>query len=394
MTQDTNSRLADRRGMTIIEMLVAMAVFSIVVAGAFAVLRSESRGMRLGSERASALQNLRFAANILALDLRTLGSNVPDEQPFLIYGDENVVAFNADHVTNVANDPFAVYYDPDAPTGLVTALRASQQITLPLTAFVYPQVDYTAIGGGTNSPAETLIFFFDQDTSTSRSDDYVLYKQVNGAVPEMVSRNILQTPGTPFFEYYWIRNPTSAPAFVELVPADSLPLAHLAPMHGSVADTGSAAKIDSVRGIRVNFTVTNGRTGDAEHRRSVSRLIRLPNAGLAVKRTCGDEPILGVFLVAAPGVDGNGDPIVTLTWNQAIDEAGGEEDVTRYVIWRRPAGAPEWGDPLLSIPPGQSTYTYVDGDVNSGDNLEYALAAQDCTPSLSPVTTAGPVVVP
>jgi prepilin-type N-terminal cleavage/methylation domain-containing protein len=157
------------RGMTIIEMLVAMAVFSVVIAGAFAVLRSESRGMRLGSERASALQNLRFAANALELDLRTLGANVPDEQPFMIYADQDVLAFNADYATNLPNDPYAVYYDPDAPAGSVTALTVSQSITIPLTSFTYPDTSYMGIGGGTNSPAETLIFFFDLDTSTTRT---------------------------------------------------------------------------------------------------------------------------------------------------------------------------------------------------------------------------------
>jgi type II secretory pathway pseudopilin PulG len=380
--------------MTIIEMLVAMTVFSLVIAGALAVLRSESRSMRLGSERASALQNLRFAANALELDLRTLGANVPDEQPFLIYAGAEVVAFNADYATNLPDDPYAVYYDPDAPTGSVTALMASQSITLPLTSFNYPDTNFTAIGGTTNSPAETIVFFFDSDTATTRADDFVLYKQVNADPPEVVSRNIIRTPGAQFFEYYWVRNPQSAPAYVEAVAQDSLPLTHAAAMHGSVADTGWAAMIDSVRGVRLTFTVTNGRTGDAEHRRSVSRLIRLPNAGLAVKRTCGDEPILGVFLLATPGVDVNGDPIVTLTWDQAVDEGGGEQDVTRYVIWRRLAGNPEWRDPYLSIPPGNPSYTYVDGAVASGDTYEYALAAQDCTPSLSPIVIAGPVAVP
>jgi prepilin-type N-terminal cleavage/methylation domain-containing protein len=385
--------------MTIIEMLVAMAVFSIVMAGAFAVLRSESRGLRLGAERASALQNLRFAANVLELDLRTLGANVPDEQPFLVYADGSVIAFNADYATNVADDPYGVYYDPDAPTGSVTALRAAEAITVPLSAFSYPDTNYTGLGGVTNSPAETIIFYFDLDTSTARTDDYALYKQINGDAPELVSRNILRNPSggglsVEFFEYFRVRTPQSAPAYVEAIPGDSLPLAHSAPIHGSLADTGSVALVDSVRGVRVSFTVTNGRTGAAEHRRSIARLIRFPNAGLAVKRTCGDEPILGVFLLAAPGVNANGDPIVTLTWNQAVDEAGGERDVTRYVLWRRLLGAAEWGDPYLSIPPGNVTYTYEDQAVTPGDTYEYALAVQDCTPSLSLIATAGPVTIP
>lgn len=385
---------SDRHGMTIIEMLVAMAVFSVVMASAFAVLRSESRGMRLGSERAAALQNLRFAANVLEIDLRTLGANVPDDQPFLVYADENVVAFNGDYATNLPNDPYAVYFDPDAPGGSVTALTASQRITIPLSAFAYPDTNYIGLGGVTNSPAETIMFYFDLDTSTARVDDYVLYKKINRDAPEIVSRNVLASTGLPFFEYHWVRTPLSAPAYVEPVPRDSLPLAHSAPLHGSVADTGRVARIDSVRGVRVSFTVTNGRTGDAEHLRSISRLIRLPNAGLAVKRSCGDEPILGVFLLAAPSLDVNGDPIVTLTWNQAVDEAGGEQDVTRYVIWRRLDTATEWGDPYLSIPPGNPSYTYVDGAVTTGESYVYALAVQDCTPSLSPIATAGPVVAP
>lgn len=383
------------RGMTIIEMLVAMAVFSVVIAGAFAVLRSESRGMRLGSERASALQNLRFAANALELDLRTLGANVPDEQPFMIYADQDVLAFNADYATNLPNDPYAVYYDPDAPAGSVTALTVSQSITIPLTSFTYPDTSYMGIGGGTNSPAETLIFFFDLDTSTTRTDDYALYKQINGDPPEIVARDVLQTPGRPFFEYHQLRVPLSAPPYVEAVPTDSLPLTHDVAIHGSVLDTGLTAQVDSVRGVRVSFTVTNGRTGDAEHRRSLSRLIRLPNAGLAVKRTCGDEPILGTFLLATPGADvTSGDPIVTLTWDQAVDEGGGEQDVTRYVIWRRLASESEFGDPYFSIPPGNAAYTYVDRAVTSGDSYVYALAVQDCTPSLSPTAVAGPVAIP
>jgi hypothetical protein len=32
--------------------------------------------------------------------------------------------------------------------------------------------------------------------------------------------------------------------------------------------------------------------------------------------------------------------------------------------------------------------------VTSGDTYLYALAVQDCTPSLSPMVTAGPVAIP
>lgn len=390
----THGIKTDRRGVTLLEMLVALIVFGIIVGAAFNVLRQQSEAYRLGSEQMDELQNLRFAANVLELDLRTAGSNVPDEQPFMIYAGTDVVAFNADYATNVENDVWAVYYDRDAPAGTVMALTKERQITLPHTSVVYPDTSYRALGGLTNSPAETIVFYFESDAATTRTDDYVLYQKVNGEPAEVVSRNLLQTPGEPFFEYYWIKNPPSAPAHIEEVPVGVLPLIHSAPIHGSTADTGAAARIDSVRAVRVNFTATNGKTGAAERQRSISRLVRIPNAGLSVKRSCGDEPILGIPLTAVGVTLGTGEPAVNLSWTQAIDEAGGESDVTRYVIWRRQAAQPDWGEPYLSIPAGQSTYSYQDLDVTSGEKYYYALAAQDCTPTLSGQAQSAMVTVP
>lgn len=383
-----------RGGMTLLEMIIALVVFGVVVSAAFSLLRSQSRGFRVGSERLNALQNLRFAANMLDLDLRTAGSNVPDEQPFLVYAGSDVIAFNGDYTTNVANDVWAVYYDPDAPTGSVTALTRSRRITIPNTTFAYPDTSYRGLGGTTNSPAETIVFFFEVDTSTTRSDDYVLYRKVNGDPPEVVARNLLQTSGLQFFEYYWVRRPPSASASIQQVPQAQLPLMHSVPIHGAAADTGAAARIDSVRGVRVNFTTTNGRTGADERRRAITRTVRLPNAGLAIKRSCGDEPILGINLTAVADTLPGGEPVAALTWGQAVDESGGESDVTRYVIWRRLPSEPDWGDPYLSIPAGQPTYSYQDQAVASGDTYFYALAVQDCTPSLSDLVQAGPVNIP
>ena len=382
------------RGFTVIEMLVVMVIFGLIIGATFSILRSQSRGFRLGSERSAALQNLRFAANVLELDLRTMGSNVPDEQPFLIYAGQDVVAINADYTSNVANDPFAVYYDPDAPTGSVTALTAAQQITIPQTTFGYPDTSFAATGGVSNSPAETIIFFFSLDPSTARSDDYILFRQVNNLAPEVVSRNLLQTSGLPFFTYFRLRTPVSAPAFVEEIPAASLPLMHSAQYHAAPADTGLAAQVDSVRGVELNATVSNGRTGADERTWDLTRLIRFPNAGLATKQTCGDEPLLGTMLIATDTVLAGGQSAVVLAWGQATDESGGENDVTRYVLWRRLDTTADWGDPYLSIPPGNPSYTYLDQTVTSGSSYLYALAAQDCTPSLSELAVAGPIPVP
>jgi prepilin-type N-terminal cleavage/methylation domain-containing protein len=386
--------LRQRSGMTLVEMLIALTVFGLVMAGAFTMLRSQSKGFQLGSDRAATLQNLRYTANTLELDLRTLGSDVPDGQPFLIYAGPTVIAYNADYTTNIANDPYAVYYDPDAPSSAVMALQAAGKITIPLTSVSYPDTSYMAQGSTTlNSPAETIVFFFSPDSSTARSDDYVLYRQVNNATPEVVAHNLLKTSNAAFFTYYRLHVPPNAASYVDTVPAASLPLRHSVKIHGSPADTGAAAVVDSIRGVLVRFTATNGKTGADERTLSISRTIRFPNAGMAVKKTCGDEPIFGSTVTAVATVV-SGAPAVTLTWNPAVDETGGEKDVQMYVVWRKLSTDPGWGTPFLSIPAGQPSYTYTDATVVSGSTYQYQVAAQDCTPSLSASSTSAAVAVP
>lgn len=372
-------------------MLVALVVFSIVMAGALQFLSAQGKAVRLGNDRMGALENLQFAMSMLDAQLRTAGGGVTDQQPFLVYAGPDVMAFNADYATNVRNDIFSAYYDPDAPNGTVTAMTTAQRITIPQTSFAYPDTSFT--NGPANSPAETIIFFVAPDSSTARSDDYVLYREVNAAAPETVARNILATPGAPFFQYERLFTPLDAPSYIDTVPSNQLPLAHTVPVHLASADTAGAAIIDSIRAVRVTLTVTDGNTGAAEQRRTLSRLIEMPNAGLATDRSCGDRPLLGTSLTANWQTVG-ADTVVTLSWGPATDETGGEKDVVRYVIWRKTASDPAWGDPYLSIPAGLASYSYVDGVVQHNVTYDYALAAQDCSGTQSSQTFAAPVAVP
>jgi prepilin-type N-terminal cleavage/methylation domain-containing protein len=373
----TIRRPSDERGLTLIEMLVALIVFSAVLAGALAFLRAQGRSFSLGSQRVAMLQNGRFAIDLLEKDLRTAGAGAPDIQPPLIYLGSSVLAFNANYLTNTPGDVFAVYYNPDAVTGSTAAMTKAERATLPLTSFAYPDTAYLA--AGVNSDAETLIFWFVSDSATPRVDDFVLYRQVNNLSPELVSRNLLQTTGVPFFRYYWLATVAGNPTLTQVVNA-SLPWQHTVPVHLAQSDTGPVSRIDSVRAVQVSFTVTNGLDSTAERKRALSRFMRLPNVGLANKKTCGDEPQLGAALTATwNGVDG-----VDLVWNAAVDETVGEKDVQRYVIWRRLNTELAFGDPYLSIPPaGLATYGHTDRDVVSGSTYIYGLAAQDCTPLTS-----------
>jgi prepilin-type N-terminal cleavage/methylation domain-containing protein len=380
------------RGMTLIEMLIAIAVFGVVAAGALTVLSTQSRAFRRGAERLDVVQNLRFAAGVLEKELRTLGANVPVGQPYLVYAGQNAVAFHADYATNQAADPWAVYYDPDLPTGAVTTILPGQQITIPTGAFQYPAMTYTS-GAGTNSPAELIIFYFSADASTARGDDFQLLRQVNNLAPEVVARHLLQTPGQPFFQYMSVT--AGPPPTMQQVPNGSLPLAHTVPVHLGPVDIAPNNAIDAIRGVRVSFTATNGLTDAGERQRVISRLVRMPNAPFTARRqTCGDNPLNGTGFAVALGLGAGGEPLARLTWNPSTDEGNGENDVRAYTIWRRIAANPDWGDPYLSIPAGLPNYVYDDFAVTPGDIYYYAIAVQDCTPSLSVTLAAGPVVIP
>src|SRR5439155_1197931 len=81
----------------------------------------------------------------------------------------------------------------------------------------YPDTSY--LTGGINSPAETIIFFVAPDSSTARADDYALFEQVNGGPPALVSRNIVGSPTSVYFEYYRLTRVAGA------LTLDSLPAA-------------------------------------------------------------------------------------------------------------------------------------------------------------------------
>ena len=384
---------AKREGFTIIEMMIAVLVFGVVMAVAFSFLTEQNRGYRKGTEWLSVLQTLRYSTLSLEQDLRTAGTNLSPGQPELVYADEEVIAFNADYASNVENDIFAVYFDPDAPTGQVTSIRT--EITIPQSAFRYPDTVYTT-PGGFPSPGELLIFFFASDLSTARIDDYALYRQVNSGEAELVARGLLKSEAkkkgefTPFFRYYRTNS-----IEVDSFPPDALPMGHTATIHLGPADTGSVARIDSINAVRITMSATNGLEGELERSYGVTRVIRLPNLGSKMIMVCGSRPILDVGLSASVVTLGGGERAVELAWDPAIDEVRGEGDVVRYVIYRQEgAGGSDWGDPFLSIPAGQATYTYQDADVSPGMTYLYGLGAQDCTPQTSDLATSASMTIP
>lgn len=366
MSTMLTQRRVGRRGFTLVELMISLSIFGIIIAGAMSFMAQQNSAFQKGSDRMTALTNLQYTLQILETDLSTLGTNLVPGQPGMVYADDDLIAFNSDYATNASGDPWAVYYDPDAPTGEVTSPQTA--LTIPGTAFTWPDTAYQT-AAMTPAPAELIIFQFTLDTATTRSDDYTLRRKVNNQPWQTVARNLLKSGNEPFFRYLTVRDEPGKPTRLDSIPAANLP------------QNSDGYWADSIRAVRTTVRATNGLSGDDEHTADLTRIVTMPNAGLLRLSTCGDEPILGSGLLAVAGTDASGDPIVTLTWGSAVDDGGGENDVMRYVIWRKVAGL-VFQDPLVSVPPGNGN-TYVDSEVEAGTTYQYQLAAQDCTPALS-----------
>lgn len=373
--------LRDRRGMTLVELLAALLIMGFVTSAALAFVQQQERAFSAGTSRMEVLQNYRFAMELVERELRTVGAGTTEGQPFLVYADSTTLAFNADFATNDTENSFAVYQNPTAPIEEVGGLTTARSIRLPGTSFSYPAVTYR--DGVVNSPAETIVFFFAPDTATAEEEDFVLFRQVNDLPPAVVARNLTRAEERPFFEYQEVIEAAGSPPRSAWVPRTAA-MRHEEAVHSGADDE----RIDRVRAVRVSFSSTNGESGYLRQSREVSRLVSVPDPRVARIRSCGDAP-LSASSIAVDQVDG--EPRITVSWSASPDDGGGEDDVVRYAIFRRRLTEAEWGEPYFSVPAGSLSYT--DGSVFPDSTYLYAVAAQDCTPSMSRLVESGTVKV-
>jgi prepilin-type N-terminal cleavage/methylation domain-containing protein len=375
------------RGFTLIEMLISMVVLSFVMAGAIWFFRGVSRAVSGTSDRMDAMQNLRYALSTLDRELRNAGAGTTEQQPTLVYIAPTVVVFNADVVSRTPGSPTAVNYNPDADPNSSNAPTTSQKFFIPGTAIQYPDSTFKTTGGEM-SPAETVTYWVTLDSTTADVTDYMLLRQVNNNAPDVVARNLLPYPGRPFFD--WLQTDTVGNLFA--VAAGNLPMRHSVPVHGTIADTGAASRIDSIRAVRVSLYASNGQTGAQQVLRQLVTTVRIPNAGLTKQRSCGDQPIFAKPVTSTfTGTSAN--PKITLTWAPGTDEAAGEKDIEKYVIYRRTLLG-TFDDALQSIPAGQASYTFNDTAVLNDSSYVYQVTALDCTPLESLPSATAAVAVP
>jgi hypothetical protein len=329
--------------------------------------------------------NAQFAVNSIDRDLRVAGAGIVDAQPLIVYAAANAVTFNVDLVSTDPGDPGAVYLDPDVPGSLTTVLPKERPITLPLSAFTYPDSTYW-LAVGLPSRAETISYWMEPD-GNGAPGTFVMYRRVNDGDATVVAR-ALRPAGGPVFRYFKV---DSAGRQVEISPA-RLPLVHRAPIHGSPRDTGTSALTDSIRGVRVALLGIYDDPDKGEVSKRIQTGIRLMNAGLVKQTACGEQPIPAMGLVA--GLSSASPPQITISWAQSPDERTGEADVQRYAIFRRETAALDWGDPFASVAGGLDAYSYTDGDIQYDQTWVYAVSAQDCTPSNSDIIVSNAVVTP
>lgn len=378
-------------GFSLIELLVAMTMLIGVVGAGYALFKSQSTSFRQNTERYDLVQNARGSLEWTDRVIRTMGAGVVGQQPMLVYGNDNVVAFNADYVERDTTDMrWATYWNPDVPVADAQVWDIAQATTIPNSSpsYSYPSTTYR-MSNGALSPAETYILYFASDAGTARSDDYILYQRVNAGTPEILARNLLPaSTGAPFFQYL-LQRVLSTGDTMFVASGSLLPLVRRELVSGiSAADSASYVRPDSVRAVRLNYRVTNGQTGTAERIREVSTVIETPNNGIAMPTVCGRSPLPpGTLTATEVGV---GEGHVQLTWSASQDQDAGEIDVRQYVVWRRLAAATTWAEPLLVVrtEPGQASYTSAITDNSPGTAYRFAVASQDCTPNLSTLVTA------
>lgn len=385
-TQGQRPVASGRAGFTIIELLVAMSVTLVIVAVAAPLYTAQTKAVNTTAGRTDATRSATFSIDAIEQDVRNTGVGAFDGQPYLVRTATDAVSFNANMVTARVNDLVAVFHDPDADSTALGSLNTATSVTLPNSATTYPTTTYL-------SNAETISYYFKTDTGASPlpgGQRVSLYRRVNRMPEEVVSRNLIKTSGLPLFRYY---KRTLAGALTEVL-GGSLPIFHVANRHGSPADTGATAVIDSIAVVKVSLIAMYKDPRGSSVIDTVTRDIRIANQGLLQRAQCGENPLVpGVPVLTIQLIGGLN--AVRLVWSASGDETTGERDVEMYAVYRRVFGSVDWGEPLANVPgTGLAAVTFTDDTVNPTVIYEYAVSALDCTPAPSSLSPAASILVP
>jgi hypothetical protein len=386
---DASGLVRARRGYSLAELLLALTITILVFGAAVPFFSYQMRSLAANLGRTDAQMTGRYAQNTVDRELRNIGIavapmqpslGIPRSQPKIIQADRFAVTFNTDLVTTDTVDIQAVYLDPNVDSLLTVALDVSTPISLPRSGVAYPDYTYR-YADGTRGYAETISYWASVDSTASASDEYVLFRRVNNGPVTVVARGIQIPAGQSLFNYTRV----DSAARIVSVPIGSLPVYW--------NQVGSWA--DSIRTVRLEMNgIFHGydmRNKSMTLKRRISSQTLMANIGLAQVTACGDIPLNpGTPTVQMIQVGGVNDH-VEISWTASNDEASGEKDVERYVIYRRRVGQP-FVDPMAVVGKGGANYSFDDFDLQTGLSFEYGVAAQDCSPANSAIRVSGSVL--
>ena len=375
-----------RAGFTLIEMMMAILLTGMVFAITIPFFRSQTKALDGGAGRLDAQQNAMFALSAIDREVRLAGGATG--QPIIVQAAPFAITFNVDLVTNLANDPDATYYNPDADTLAVESWSPARAKLLPTSAVTYPTTVYYD-GNGSISHAETISYFLYRDATTGRNDLYTLFRRVNDRDSTIIAKNMwIPTDTNYFFQY----SRTDSSGNILPIPRASLPI------YWNTAG-------DWADSIRLVQTRVAGLYHDSQKNIDITRTVygstRLLNAGLLKQPTCGVAPLPpGTVTATQRGPSGNlwsgGNGslrVVRVVFNASPEEAAGAKDVATYVIERTLQGTSNWDVLGNMVAYGQASYTFNDYSFQSGTWV-YGVVAVDCTPMYSPVSQSNAVTNP
>jgi prepilin-type N-terminal cleavage/methylation domain-containing protein len=374
---------APRAAFTLIEIMIAMTLLTVLGAAALSFFIKQTRAVTMTAGRLDAQQNVSFAIDELNHDLRVAGVGLALRQPMVIEANAYAVTFNADLVTrDTASVTAASYFDPNVPDSLALALTPANQLAYPYSTVMYPDSLYLQ-ASGVISNAETISYWVTLDSTTPRPDDYLLLRRVNNAPATVVARSLVFPTGGPAFRYFI---PGAAiNSRVELT-APTLPLYF---KEGNVGPDTMLAKLSEVR-VQIEAVYSDPINGDVY--RSVNESIPLLNAGLLHVAACGLPPQAPTYLTPTAWPSGDS---IDVTWPASGDETGGQHDVKSYSVYRRIGSSGAWNTPIYTVPAaGTATYDFEDKTVPLAETYQYGVVARDCTPALSGLTPTPGTVAP
>jgi type II secretory pathway pseudopilin PulG len=382
----------DRRGYSLGELLLSITITIAVFSAAVPFFTMQMRQLQQDLGRSDAQMTARFAQNTIDRELRNIGigttpmnpaAGITRNQPKIVMAGPFAVTFNTDLIASDTSDINAVYYDPNVPLALTTALTGTGMITLPLSSKPYPDFVYRDPAGAL-SLAETVSYWASVDSTASATDEYVMFRRVNDGPVSVVARGIRIPSGQSLFTYTRL----TSTGVVSAVPIASLPV--FWDQTNSFSDSIRTVTM-SIRGVFHGYDLQNRAK---MYERAVTSQTSLANIGLSQRGSCGDVPLNpGAPVALFVSLAGLGADYVEVTFNKSSDEASGENDVDRYAIFRREVGQ-LFGEPIAVVGKSGGPYVFEDFDLQPGLSFEYGVAAQDCSPANSTILTSNPVAHP